>query len=170
MSLCNRLEPLSSPQINLPPLLQIRHDLIDAPRLKFVPLRIVWWDALIIFHPDAFLKTLDNLLVILVREALRVVFPNPLGQAWRRLARIDFHLRPVGLLEKLGVGETDLLGARGAGKSISYVSDILRVGFLGFLPQCLMHVDCFFDVLLATNLETRCKRDSVFKCLCRTVT
>jgi len=111
-------KPLPSPQINLSPRLQILHNLINAPRLKLVPLRIVRRDTLVILHPDTILKVLNTLLIILVRKPLGVVFPDPFGQARRGLARVDFDLSPVGLLEELGVGEADFLGAGGAGESV----------------------------------------------------
>jgi hypothetical protein len=114
----NLSEPISSTQINFPPLLQILHDIIDAPGLELVSSWVVRRNALIVFQFDAILEVLDNLLVILVREPFRVVFPDPLGQARRRLSWVDFDLRPIRLLQQLDVGETDFLSAGGAGESV----------------------------------------------------
>jgi len=111
-------KPLPIPQINLPPLLQIRHDLINAPRLKLVTPRVIRRDALVVLHPDTILEVLDTLLVIIMRVHFGVVLPDPFRQARRRLARVNSDLSPVGFLEQLGVGEADFLGAGGAGESV----------------------------------------------------
>lgn len=91
-------KPLSSSQIDLLPLLQVTHDIVNTPRLKLVPSRIIRQDALIVLHPDAFLDVFGALLIVFVRVPLGVMFPNPLGQARRRFARINFDLSPVGFL------------------------------------------------------------------------
>jgi hypothetical protein len=111
-------KPLPIPQINLPPFLQISHNLINAPRLKLIPFRIIRRNTLVVLHPNTILEVLDTLLVVAMRVPFGVVLPDPLGQARRRLAWVDFDLSPVGFLQQLGVGEADFLGAGGAGESV----------------------------------------------------
>ena len=64
------------------------------------------------------MKVLNTLLMIVVRVSLSIVLPDPFRQARRGFARVDLNLGPVGLLEQLGVGEADFLGAGCAGESV----------------------------------------------------
>jgi hypothetical protein len=70
---------LSSTQINLFPLLQIIHDIVDTPGLELVTLRIVRGNTLIVFQSDTVLKILNALVVVLVRVLFGVMLPDPLG-------------------------------------------------------------------------------------------
>jgi hypothetical protein len=71
--------PLSSTQINLFPLLQIIHNVVNTPGLELVAFRIVLRNVLIVFQSDAVLEILNALVVVLVRVPFGVVLPDPLG-------------------------------------------------------------------------------------------
>lgn len=149
-------KPFSSTQIHFLALLQVTHDIINTPRLKLVPSRIVRRDALIILHPDSFLDVFGALLVIIMRMPFGVMFPDPLRQARRRLARINLDLSPVGFLQQLSVGEPYFLGAGGACESVEVIGQFCIDGpsivVVASLPQCLVHIDSLFDVILASDL------------------
>lgn len=147
-------KPISSPQINLLPFVEILHDVVNAPGLILVSLRIVRRNTVVVFDPESILHCFDALLVVLMREGLSIVLPDPLRQARRRLSRVNLDLCPISLLEKLCVGESDLLSAGGASESGARSAFGIDAEVTGNLPHELVHVDSLFDVLLASNLET----------------
>lgn len=118
-------KPFSSTQIHFLALLQVTHYIINTPKLKPVPSRIVQRDALIILHPNTFLDVFGALLIVVMRMPFGVMFPDPLRQARRRLARINLNLSPVRFLQQLGVGKAYLLGAGGACESVEKNQSLL---------------------------------------------
>lgn len=113
------LLPVTRPQINRLARPHIFHDLLDAPWLVSVTLGIIRLKARLVLHLNTLLDAGHSLLIVLVRVGLGVVRPHPFGKFGCGAARIQFNLVPVGVLEKFGVGEPELLGARVSDEPVS---------------------------------------------------
>jgi hypothetical protein len=124
---CYQSLPVSRPKINRLTSPHIVHNLLDAPGLVLVARRVVGLERSLVLHVDALLHALGALVVVLICVCLRVVRPHPLGQLGLRAARVELDFVPVGVLEKLGVGEAEFLGAGVADETVvgQYV---VRVG------------------------------------------
>lgn len=106
------LLPVTGAELDRLALVHIFHDLVDAPWLVLVSRRVVGWDRVVLVDRDVLLHSLNILLIILVCEDLRIVAPDPLRQLRRRFSRVKLDFLPVSLLQKLCIGETQLLRAR----------------------------------------------------------
>lgn len=87
------------------------HDILNVPGLVLVTRWVVWWHALVLIEANVLLHTVNNSVEVLVDVVLGIVAPNPAGHLGLSTARVELDLLPVGLLEELGVAETQLLGA-----------------------------------------------------------
>jgi len=112
------LFPVTSSKINRHARPHVVHDLLNAPWLVFVALRVVRLKFVFILHVNALLQRLRTLLVVLIYVGLGVVRPNPFGQFGSSATGIKLDLVPVGVLEKFSVGEAELLGTGVADKAI----------------------------------------------------
>ena len=106
-----RLIPVARAQVKWLTCPHVFHDLLDVPWLVLVSWRVVWLNAVIILEANALVHGLDSLLIVLVGVSLWVVAPDPLGKLWSSTTRVELDLLPVRLLEKLSIGEAELLGA-----------------------------------------------------------
>lgn len=100
--------------------------------------------------------------------------PHPLGELGGGAAGVKLDFGPVGLLEELGVGEAEFLGAGVAGEAgRACVSLIVmcrqKLKWIN-LPEANVSADGVGDGLLATDLQTRSDGDGVFDGLGSTVT
>jgi len=101
------------------------HDPLDGPRLELVAWREVGWNVRFV-ESLAFVHRGNVLLVVLVGICLRVVLPHPLRVLGLRAARVKLDLRPVGVLQQLGVREANLLRACIPREAKEKVSVVMR--------------------------------------------
>lgn len=111
MRVAVRLLPVTRAQFHWPTRTHVIHDLLDTPGLVLVALGVVGLELVLILHVDALFETLCALLVVLVCVRLGIVAPYPLGQLRGGTTRVKLDLVPVGVLEELGIGEAEFLGA-----------------------------------------------------------
>lgn len=124
---CPRLLPLSRPKVNRNALVHAVHDIINGPRLILVSRREVGWYVRFV-KLDALVHVVDILLVVLISIWFGVVAPDPFGELGLCTSRIEFDLVPVRLLEKLCVGEAELLSAGVSDEAVRCcVSSVFRM-------------------------------------------
>ena len=125
------LLPIASTEITGLVSPHIFHDLLDVPGLVLVTLRIIWFVAIFVSHVDTLLDAFGGLVVVLVCICLWVMRPYPFWQFRGSATWVQLHLVPVGVLEKFGIGETELLRTRIADEAETEVNaDRLRNGLL----------------------------------------
>lgn len=123
------LVPVPTTQIKLLRFFHVRHDIVNAPRLELISRRVVGRQIFSIAQVlCAVLDGLHTLLVVLICVDFGVMLEYPGWQLGLSTTRIELDLAPVGVLEKFGVGEAELLSARCTHETkISQVSRLNRM-------------------------------------------
>ena len=106
---CQPLRPVTGPQVKLPTIPHVIHDLINAPGRILVSGWVIWWYTVVILKRYSHLERFYNLVVILVCIQLGVVIVDPLWLTRVCSTWIKLDLVPYGILKQLSIREAKLL-------------------------------------------------------------
>lgn len=113
------LIPVTRAQVHADTLPHAVHNVVNAPWLPLIARREVGLDPGLV-EWNALLHRLHVFGVVLVGVHLWVVVPDPARVLGLRQTRVELDLGPVGFLQELGVGETELLGAGVAEEAVRW--------------------------------------------------